>query len=244
MSEVRFSRTALLLGPSAREKLKNARVAIIGLGGVGSYAVEALVRAGIGHFTLIDFDVVGESNFNRQLLALNHTLGKPKTEVMKQHIEDINPDAEVKTYPVFLDSTNREKLLPGQDFYLDAIDSLGPKCGLLEFAVKNNFKIISVMGSGNRLDPEQINISPLNQTVNCPLARRVRKYLRSWGVDCNFPCVYSSELPRQILKDIPSPDEDLLHRGRIRGKVGTISYMPAIMGMMAASWIIRQIVEK
>ncbi len=100
--------------------------------------------------------MVGESNFNRQLLALNHTLGKPKTEVMKKHIEDINPDAEVKTYPVFLDSTNREKLLPGQDFYLDAIDSLGPKCGLLEFAVKNNFKIISVMGSGNRLDPEQI----------------------------------------------------------------------------------------
>ena len=121
MSEVRFSRTALLLGPSSREKLKNASVAIIGLGGVGSYAVEALVRAGIGHFTLIDFDVVGESNFNRQLLALNHTLGKPKTEVMKQHIEDINPEAEVKTYPVFLDSTNREELLPGQDFYLDAI---------------------------------------------------------------------------------------------------------------------------
>ena len=243
MSEVRFSRTALLVGSEAMAKLSNSRVAIIGLGGVGSYAVEALARAGIGHFTLVDFDVVGESNFNRQLHALNHTLGEPKTEVMKKHIKDINPEAEVITYPVFLDSTNREEILKDQDFYLDAIDSLGPKCGLLEYAVKNNFKIISVMGSGNRLNPEQIHLAPLNETVNCPLARRVRKYLKRWGVDCNFPCVYSSELPKKIFKDIPSPDEDLIHRGRARGKVGTISYMPAIMGMMAASWIIRQIVE-
>ena len=243
MSEVRFSRTALLVGSEAMAKLSNSRVAIIGLGGVGSYAVEALARAGIGHFTLVDFDVVGESNFNRQLHALNHTLGEPKTEVMKKHIEDINPAAEVITYPVFLDSTNREEILKEQDFYLDAIDSLGPKCGLLEYAVKNNFKIISVMGSGNRLNPEEIHLAPLNETVNCPLARRVRKYLKRWGVDCNFPCVYSSEIPKKIFKDIPSPDEDLIHRGRERGKVGTISYMPAIMGMMAASWIIRQIVE-
>jgi len=243
MSEVRFSRTALLVGSEAMAKLSNSRVAIIGLGGVGSYAVEALARAGIGHFTLVDFDVVGESNFNRQLHALNHTLGEPKTEVMKKHIEDINPAAEVITYPVFLDSTNREEILKDQDFYLDAIDSLGPKCGLLEYAVKNNFKIISVMGSGNRLNPEEIHLAPLNETVNCPLARRVRKYLKRWGVDCNFPCVYSSEIPKKIFKDIPSPDEDLIHRGRTRGKVGTISYMPAIMGMMAASWIIRQIVE-
>jgi len=243
MSELRFSRTALLVGSEAMARLNNSRVAVIGLGGVGSYAVEALARAGIGHFTLVDFDVVGESNFNRQLHALNHTLGEPKTEVMKKHIEDINPAAEVITYPVFLDSTNREEILKDQDFYLDAIDSLGPKCGLLEYAVKNNFKIISVMGSGNRLNPEQIHLAPLNETVNCPLARRVRKYLKRWGVDCNFPCVYSSELPKKIFKDIPSPDEDLIHRGRERGKVGTISYMPAIMGMMAASWIIRQIVE-
>ena len=243
MSEVRFSRTALLVGSEAMAKLSNSRVAIIGLGGVGSYAVEALARAGIGHFTLVDFDVVGESNFNRQLHALNHTLGEPKTEVMKKHIEDINPAAEVITYPVFLDSTNREEILKDQDFYLDAIDSLGPKCGLLEYAVKNNFKIISVMGSGNRLNPEEIHLAPLNETVNCPLARRVRKHLKRWGVDCNFPCVYSSELPKKIFKDISSPDEDLIHRGRERGKVGTISYMPAIMGMMAASWIIRQIVE-
>ncbi len=243
MSEVRFSRTALLVGSEAMAKLNNSRVAVIGLGGVGSYAVEALARAGIGHFTLVDFDVVGESNFNRQLHALNHTLGEPKTEVMKKHIEDINPAAEVITYPVFLDSTNRDEILKDQDFYLDAIDSLGPKCGLLEYAVKNNFKIISVMGSGNRLNPEEIHLAPVNETVNCPLARRVRKYLKRWGVDCNFPCVYSSELPKKIFKDISSPDEDLIHRGRTRGKVGTISYMPAIMGMMAASWIIRQIVE-
>ena len=99
------------------------------------------------------------------------------------------------------------------------------------------------MGSGNRLNPEEIHLAPLNETVNCPLARRVRKHLKRWGVDCNFPCVYSSELPKKIFKDISSPDEDLIHRGRERGKVGTISYMPAIMGMMAASWIIRQIVE-
>lgn len=198
MSEVRFSRTALLVGSEAMARLNNSRVAVIGLGGVGSYAVEALARAGIGHFTLVDFDVVGESNFNRQLHALNHTLGEPKTEVMKKHIEDINPAAEVITYPVFLDSTNREEILKDQDFYLDAIDSLGPKCGLLEYAVKNNFKIISVMGSGNRLNPEEIHLAPLNETVNCPLARRVRKYLKRWGVDCNFPCVYSSELPKDF----------------------------------------------
>ena len=149
MTDPRFSRTELLLDAQALSRLGSAHVCVIGLGGVGSYAVEALARAGIGEFTLIDFDVVGKTNLNRQIIALESTLGLPKTEVLRQRVLDINPSALVHTRQEFLDSSNRGSLLQGMDFYIDAIDSLGPKIGLLEHAITQGFRFISVMGAGH-----------------------------------------------------------------------------------------------
>ncbi len=235
-----FSRTELLLGSEALTRLKHTCVAVIGLGGVGSYAAEALARSGIGRFILIDFDTVGPSNLNRQIIALHSSLGLAKTSMMQQRILDINPQAEIIIHNEFLDQENREKLLTGADYILDAIDSLGPKIGLLEYLVRSERKFISVMGAGNRFDPNQIHLSTIDKSHNCPLARRVRKFLGRRGIKGKFPCVYSSELPCKPDEDIESPDETIITRGRQRKTIGSISYMPAIMGMLAASWIIRE----
>lgn len=243
MSANQFTRTELLIGSDALDILRNTHVCVIGLGGVGSFAAEALTRAGIGKFTLVDFDVVGETNLNRQIIALHSTIGMAKTEVLKARLLDINPDAHIEVRQVFLDAENRETLLNGMDYYIDAIDSLGPKIGLLEYAVRSGLNIISVMGAGNRLDPGQIHLAPLQKSINCPLARRVRKFLRRRGIQGNFPCVYSSELPLTPDEDVDSPDELIITRGRQRKTIGSISYMPAIMGMFAASWVIRNVTE-
>ncbi|HNQ43538.1 MAG TPA: tRNA threonylcarbamoyladenosine dehydratase [Candidatus Cloacimonadota bacterium] len=236
-----FSRTELLLGAEALAKLHNACVCVVGLGGVGSYATEALARAGIGHFILIDFDTVGPTNINRQLLATTSSIGKPKTELMRQRILDINPTAQVTCHQEFIDQENRNDLIRGADYVIDAIDSLGPKIGLLEYMAKSEYRFIAVMGAGNRLDPTQIHLAPLKQSHRCPLARRVRKFLRRRGVEGNFPCVYSSEPALVPDADVESDDELIIQRGRQRKTIGSISYMPAIMGMMAASWVIREL---
>jgi tRNA A37 threonylcarbamoyladenosine dehydratase len=272
-----FTRTEILIGSEALSKLHFARVAVIGLGGVGSYAAEALARAGIGKFLLIDFDVVNLSNLNRQLLALHSSLDQPKTELLRQRILDINPDADVEICNTFLAQENRaailgkpaviqgnsgafaESVIPAQaeiqnsepqsdtqplDYILDAIDSLGPKIGLIEYAIKNGFRIISVMGAGNRLDPSQIQISTLSKSWNCPLAKRVRKFLRRRGVTTDYPVIFSSETPIKPIEDEETEaDEIIIHRGRERKIIGSISYMPAILGMMAASVVIRDLIE-
>jgi tRNA A37 threonylcarbamoyladenosine dehydratase len=235
----------LLIGKHNMRKLRGTKVCVIGLGGVGSAAVEALARSGIGHLELIDFDIIGKTNINRQLIALHSTIGIPKTDALMARVRDIDPDITVSCHQVFLDQEIRAELLKGNDFYIDAIDSLGPKIGLLEHAVRNGLYIISVMGAGNRLDPSCIQISPLNKSQNCPLARRVRKFLRRRDITANFPCVFSSELP--ILPEDETdtgPDEIIIQRGRQRKTIGSISYMPIIMGMHAASWVIRQIIAE
>ncbi|MDD4806733.1 MAG: tRNA threonylcarbamoyladenosine dehydratase [Candidatus Cloacimonetes bacterium] len=243
MTSGNFTRTELLIGSEGLQKLKECTVAVVGLGGVGSYAAEALCRAGIGHFILIDFDTVGPTNLNRQLLATSQTIGKPKTELMRQRILDINPEARIICHQSFIDQENRAQLLEGADYIIDAIDSLGPKIGLLEYLAKSERKLISVMGAGNRMDPSQIHIAKLKQSHQCPLARRVRKFLRRRGVEGNFPCVYSSEAALIPDPEIESDTELIIERGRQRQTIGSISYMPAIMGMMAASWVINSILK-
>ncbi|MDZ4120849.1 MAG: tRNA threonylcarbamoyladenosine dehydratase [Candidatus Cloacimonadaceae bacterium] len=238
-----FNRTGLLIGADGLEKLKQSRVAVIGLGGVGSYAVEALVRAGVGSFLIVDFDVVNLTNLNRQLLALHNTIGKSKVDVMLERILSINPQVEVEIQNVFCAQENRHEIIKDVDYIIDAIDSLGPKIGLIEYAIKNELKIISVMGAGNRLDPSKICITDISKSHNCPLAKRVRKFLRRRGVNGGFPCVFSSESAIVPDEDEDTPDEIIIHRGRERKTVGSISYMPAIMGMMAASWVIREIIN-
>ena len=223
------------------QKLARTSVAVIGLGGVGSYSAEALARSGIGKFILIDFDVIEPTNINRQILALQSTIGKPKVELMQQRILDINPKAEVIIYQEVLDGNNQERLLEGAEYCVDAIDSLSSKIGLLEFLLKNERKFISIMGAGNRLDPSQVHISTIDKSHNCPLARRVRKLLHKKGIRGHFPCVYSSELP--IVPENDVSDEEGIIKDRQRKVIGSISYLPAVMGLMAAAYVIRSILE-
>jgi tRNA A37 threonylcarbamoyladenosine dehydratase len=240
-----FTRTEILIGTDGMCKLSSARVAIIGLGGVGSYAAEALARAGVGHFLLVDFDIINWSNLNRQLLALHSTLDQFKTETLRSRLLDINPQAEIRIVTDFLAQENRAEIIHNVDFIIDAIDSLGPKIGLIEYAIKEQLKIISVMGAGNRLDPAQIQISKLSKSWNCPLAKRVRKFLRRRGVSTDIPVVFTAESPiRPQDEDDEDKDELIIHRGRTRKTVGSISYMPAIMGMTAASYVIRQLIHE
>jgi len=240
-----FNRTAILLGEDNVHKLHNSRVAVIGLGGVGSFAVEALARGGIGKFLLIDCDVVNESNINRQLPALQSTVGQLKTEVMKKRIADINPEAEVEIFSGFLGQDNREFFLKDLDFVVDAIDSLGPKIGLLEDIFHRGIKVISVMGAGGRLDPSKIEMGDISQSRGCPLAKRVRKFLRRRGIESGIPVIYSYEQPiGQIPFDEASDAEWPEDRGRKRGTIGSIVYLTGIMGMWAASYVIRSICGK
>lgn len=238
-----FQRTKLLIGDAGLAKLNASRVAVIGLGGVGSHAAEALARAGIGSFLLIDFDVVNPTNLNRQLIALQSSIGIPKTELMKTRINSINPAARVQIKNEFCSQENRENLIPPVDFLLDAIDSLGPKIGLLEYCLKKAIPLISVMGAGNRLDPAQIQIADISKTHACPLAKRVRKFLRRRGIKSGFPCVFSTETPLIPEDEEDIPDEIIIHRGRERKTIGSISYMPAIMGYRAAAYIINQLLS-
>ena len=241
MNKADFYRTELLVGQKGSQKLAQTSVAVIGLGGVGSYSAEALARSGIGKFILIDFDVIEPTNINRQILALQSTIGKPKVEIMQQRIRDINPKAEVIIYQEVLDGNNQERLLEGAEYCVDAIDSLSAKIGLLEFLLKNERKFISVMGAGNRLDPSQVHISTIDKSHNCPLARRVRKLLNKKGIRGHFPCVYSSELPLIPENDVSI--EDSITKDRQRKVIGSISYLPAVMGLMAAAYVIRSILE-
>ncbi len=237
-----WQRTSLLLGEDAIDRLKSSSVGVMGLGGVGTYAAEMLARTGVGGFVLVDFDRVKPSNINRQLTALHSTVGMHKTEALKQRILDINPDARIETHIDFCDQPLRERILPKLDYIIDAIDSLGPKTGLLEDAYNLGIPVISVMGAGGKLDPSKIRQSDLSKSTICPLARRVRKYLKRRGIETGIPVIYSTEKPQpQHDHDAGSEAEWEVDRGRKRGTLGTVGYLPAIMGMWAASVVIRDI---
>lgn len=237
-----FSRTALVFGNDVIEKFQKTRVAIIGLGGVGSFASEILVRSGIENIVLVDFDTISESNINRQLPALHSTIGKYKTDTMKARLLDINPDASIIAYTEFMDETNREKILEDVDYVIDAIDSLNPKANLLEYLYKNKIEVISVLGAGGKTDPSYIKEGDLFQTTYCPLAKRVRKYLRRRGITSGIPAIYSDE--QHIPQSSEINNEDVMSRGRQRGTLGSVVYLPAMMGMWAASYVLRKIAKK
>ncbi|MDD4156946.1 MAG: tRNA threonylcarbamoyladenosine dehydratase [Candidatus Cloacimonetes bacterium] len=252
MSEVWLQRTELLLGKEKLAKISNSMITVVGLGGVGSYAVESLVRSGIKHIRIIDFDIVNETNLNRQIIALNSTIGLKKTEVMKARVLDINPKIEISVISEFLrkdisqdsDSKSIERLdiLKDSDYIIDAIDSIGPKMGMIKDLCSLNIPFISVLGAGNRLDPEKIKITSIWQTSGCPLAKRLKKLLRRNGVNRDFPVVFSEEKPIKDFFETKDQESNNDHDNIIpKSVVGSISYMPAIMGMMATSWVIRHI---
>ncbi len=214
----------------------------MGLGGVGSFAAEALARSGIGALLLVDFDKVSHSNLNRQIIALHSTVGKMKTEVMKERILDINPETDVEIYSDFVDQESRKFLLENIDFVIDAIDSLTPKAGLLEDVFHKKIPVISIMGAASRFDPAKIKLDDISKTSTCPLARKVRKYLHRRGIYKGIPVLYSTETPISQFDFEDGSEEDwITTHGRKRGTLGSVVYLPAIMGMWAASYVLRKL---
>ncbi|MEI6413961.1 MAG: tRNA threonylcarbamoyladenosine dehydratase [Pseudomonadota bacterium] len=236
MTTAIFERSQILLGDDGIARLQAAHVLLAGLGGVGSYAAEALARAGVGRLTLIDHDAIAPSNLNRQLPALHSTLGRPKRDVMAERIADIHPACQVIRVGVFLDPGNVSDYLTGPlDFVLDAIDSLSAKAALVASAHAAGIPVISSQGAGGRLDPTRLRVTDLMDTQVCPLARALRSYLRRRGVGRGILAVWSDEPPHPPLP--PQP----MARGRARAVNGSVSYLPALFGLTLAGEAIRRI---
>jgi tRNA threonylcarbamoyladenosine dehydratase len=230
----RFSRTGLLIGEKALARLAESSVAVFGLGGVGSYAVEALVRAGIGRVRLIDFDEIKHSNINRQLYALESTIDRKKVEVAAERIAQINPDCVVDARPVFADGSSMPELLsPPLDVVIDAIDSLSSKVALISAAYRLGRPMVTCMGASTRLDPFSVRVGDISESIRCPLARMVRKKLHAQGIFKGIRCVYSVE-PADTVSASETAEPENFVRGRPRPSLGSISYMPAMFGLLAA----------
>lgn len=238
MEENQFSRTEMLIGKENINKLKNAKVAIFGIGGVGSYVVEGLARAGVGTLVLVDNDEVSVSNINRQIIATHKTIGKPKIEVAKERILEINPDAKVEIYKEFFEPTSREIFNESFDYIIDAIDTVTGKIELVIRANKCSVPIISCMGTGNKLDPTKFEITDINKTSVCPLAKVMRKELRTRGIK-KLKVLYSKEEPIKF-KDNQGNDND-----ESRKKFpGSISFVPSVAGLIIAGEVIKDIIKK
>lgn len=236
----RFIRTEMLLGKEGLARLREARVLVVGLGAVGSYAVEGLARAGVGHLRLADFDLVRPSNINRQLYALESTLNRPKAEVARERVLDINPQCDVEALRVFADAeTAPGLLLPEPDVVIDAIDSLNPKVELIAAAVAAGVRIVSSMGAATRIDHRAVRVADISETSVCPLARMVRKKLKAHGIERGVTCVFSTEPPdRAALGDADaepaSGEREALERGRRRRPLGSLSCLTGMFGLIAA----------
>lgn len=231
-----FKRTELLVGKDKIDKLKNVKVAIFGIGGVGGYVCEALARSGISSFVLIDHDIVSETNINRQIIALNSTVGKYKTDVMKQRILDINPSAIVEERRCFYLPENAQEFdFSEYSYVVDAVDTVTAKISIIMRAIESNVKIISSMGAGNKMDPTKFQISDIYKTSVCPLAKVMRHELKKRGVK-KLKVVYSTELPMtpaEIIKD------------ENNGKIipGSMSFVPSTAGLILASEVVRDLLE-
>lgn len=233
------SRTQLLLGEEGVKKLASSHVLVVGLGGVGAYAAEQLARAGIGKMTIVDCDTVNVTNKNRQLLALDSTVGRPKVEVMAERIRDINPDVEVVALNQYLKDQSIIDLMEQPfDYIVDAIDTLAPKVFLLYYAVQNKQNIVSCMGSGGKLDPSMIQVADIAKSHNCRLAFYVRKRLHRLGIREGITVVFSPEKVADSAVSIEEQTENKI------ATVGTISYMPAMFGCYCASHVIREILAR
>lgn len=242
--ETRFGRLELLLGSENMSRLRRARMAVFGLGAVGSYAVEALARAGVGYLRLVDCDEIKPSNFNRQLYALESNMGKPKAAAARARVLDINPDCVVDARIAFVEGNNAVELLaPPLDAAIDAIDALGPKVELICAAVSAGVPIVSCMGAATRTDPALVRVADISETTACPLARFTRKKLRKRGVNSGVQCVFSSQTSRVKRLFPAAPEWDSPRRGRPRNIHGSISYMTGIFGLVAAREALRRIVD-
>lgn len=236
-----LERTELLIKQPGLENLQSAHVLVVGLGGVGSFAAEFLARAGIGTMTIVDGDTVDITNINRQLPALNSTIGKNKADVVAERLLDINPNLNLHKMVEFLEPERMEEILDQNhfDYILDCIDSVSPKLALIKAARRRKIKIISAMGAGGKTDPSKVMVRDISKSYNCYLAKQVRKRLkRESNIQKGFKCVFSAEL--QQGDSLKMTDGTLFKRSFY----GTISYMPAIFGLYAAAEVINYLVKK
>ena len=231
---MQFSRTELLLGKEGVEKLKKARVAVFGVGGVGGYVVEALARSGVGALDLIDKDVVSESNINRQIIALHSTVGQFKTEAAANRARDINPNIIVRVQNVFYLPENAHEFDFSQyDYVVDAIDTVSGKIAIIEQAKRCNTPIISSMGAGNKLDPTAFEVADISKTSVCPLARVMRRELKKRGIE-HVKVVYSKEEP------LPSNVTD---EESGKSVPGSIAFVPSVVGLIIAGEVIKDLIK-
>ncbi|MCE5199623.1 MAG: tRNA threonylcarbamoyladenosine dehydratase [Armatimonadota bacterium] len=245
----RFRRVELMLGDEACERLRESFVVIVGLGAVGSYAVEGLARAGVGRIRVVDFDVVAPSNINRQLYALESTVGQLKCEVARKRILDINPSCNVEAINGFLDHTTAPGFIADSpDLVIDAIDSLNPKAQLIETTRGAGVPLIACLGAALRFDPTLVRVGPITEVHHCPLGRAVRKRLRRREVPMDFQCVFSEEpLPNPLpiaRVDDGLADKPFLDRGRVRNTLGSMPTITGIFGLTAANLAIKMLIGK
>lgn len=230
-----FKRTQMLLGCENMNKLETARVAVFGIGGVGSYAIEALVRAGIGHIDIFDHDRVDITNLNRQLIALQSTVGKKKADVMKARILDINPHCQVNAYAVYYnEDCKKQYSFKNYDYIIDAIDTVASKLLLIEEANQTETPIISCMGTGNKLHPECLEITDISKTSVCPLARVMRRECKKRGIK-TLKVLFSTEEPIQV---------ELLLNEANKPTPGSISFVPSVAGLLLAKEVVLGIIAR
>ena len=240
--ETAADRLRLILGEEKLSRLQRSRVMVLGLGGVGSSCAEALARGGVGSLVLVDRDKVTPSNINRQALAFHSTLGKPKTDVMKRMVEDINPECKVFVLQAFIDKDQVPNLLgalPRPDFVVDAIDTVSQKLAIAAWCQAEGIPEVAAMGGANKLDPTRLRFAPIEDTQIDPLARIVRKEARKRGIG-SFPVLYSDEIPREAEGKRDSIDE----KGFVcegASILGSMSYYPPIMGQMLAGYVIQKL---
>lgn len=229
-----FCRTELLVGEEGINKLHNSKVIVFGIGGVGSFVVEALTRAGVGNLILVDNDTICISNLNRQIHATQATVGMIKVEAMKERVISINPKCNVEAKQVFITADNISEIIPSDvDYVVDAIDTVTSKLSLAEYCYKNNINIISSMGTGNKMDPTQFRVSDVFKTKVCPLAKVMRHELRKRGVK-KLKVVYSEEMPM-------TPDKGRAVPSAKRQTPGSISFVPPVAGMIIGGEVIKDL---
>jgi len=247
-----FSRTEYLLGGGALETLRESRVAVFGIGGVGSFTVEALARVGVGHFILVDDDLVCLTNLNRQLIALHSTIGRPKVEVMAERIRDINPDAEAETFKTFYLPENADRFdLSRCDYIVDAVDTVSAKVELAVRARQAGIPIISCMGAGNKLDPTRFEVADIADTSVCPLCKAMRKELKKRGLT-SLKVVYSKEPPIGPVETVANSCRHacVCPKGSprsctVRRRIpGSVSFVPSVAGLILAGEVVRDLIRR
>lgn len=228
-----------MFGKEGLERLKNAAVLIVGVGGVGAYAAEMLVRAGIGKIVIADSDTVSESNINRQLVALHSTIGRAKTEVLSERLYDINPKLDLRVVNEYIKDEKTDQILDSDhfDYVVDAIDTLSPKLALIKGCMDRGIPIVSSMGAGAKTDPTKMEICDISKTHHCPLAHMLRKRLHKIGIRKGFKAVFSAEPPKEGAMI-------LCEERNKKSNVGTVSYLPALFGIGCASVVIRDLTEQ